>query len=422
MSVFDETNQNITAAQKELLLWHTRLGHLGFSHVQRLMRPREHQEQSPTSVSKKPSSVPEPCITPKHSVARTCMPPLCAACQIAKARPRSTEVSTTVVHNEHLLKIDHLSPGNRVSIDQYESSVCCRLPTGRGKGTFGTKYGGGTIFCVHASGYIQCFHQVSLRTDDTLVSKRAFEHIAKSCGRKIKSYHGDNGIFKADDSSKDIVNEEQDLKLSGVGAHHQNGVAERAMQTVTEKARAMMQHAFMHLPDEFEVDLWPFALDHACWLYNHTPKQSHGWSPIELFCGTQVACQHLQRVRVWGCPSYVLSPTLQNGRKIPKWAPKARRGQFLGFSRDHSSSIGLLRNLQTGYISPQFHVVFDELFTTVHSVDEDDQTWIELFLTAREYYGLDEEEEDADVGLRTGHWATGTVLTHTVDHPSVSEV
>jgi hypothetical protein len=27
----------------------------------------------------------------------------------------------------------------------------------------------------------------------------------------------------------------------------------------------------------------------------------------------------------------------------------------------------------------------------------------------------------AHVGLRTGHWATGTVLSHTVDHPSVSE-
>ena len=40
LSVFDETNQNITSAQKELLLWHARLGHLGFSHVQSLMRPR----------------------------------------------------------------------------------------------------------------------------------------------------------------------------------------------------------------------------------------------------------------------------------------------------------------------------------------------------------------------------------------------
>ncbi len=90
----------------------------------------------------------------------------------------------------------------------------------------------------------------------------------------------------------------------------------------------------------------------------------------------------------------MLSPTLQDGKKIPKWTPKARRGQFLGFSRNHSSTIGLLRNLRTGSISPQFHVVFDELFTTVHSVAEDDDTWVELFVSKREYYGPDEEEED----------------------------
>jgi hypothetical protein len=114
------------------------------------------------------------------------------------------------------------------------------------------------------------------------------------------------------------------------------------------------------------------------------------------FCGTQVACQHIQRVRVWGCPGYVLSPKLQDGKKILKWAAKARRGQFLGFSQNHSSTIGLLRNLQTGLISSQFHVVFDELFTTVHSVDEDDENWVELFVSEREYHGPDEEEEDAD--------------------------
>ena len=58
--------------------------------------------------------------------------------------------------------------------------------------------------------------------------------------------------------------------------------------------------------------------------------------------------------------------------------------------------IGLLRNIQTGSISPQFHVVFDELFSTVHSLDEDDPTWVELFVSERDYYGPDEDEEDAD--------------------------
>ena len=58
--------------------------------------------------------------------------------------------------------------------------------------------------------------------------------------------------------------------------------------------------------------------------------------------------------------------------------------------------IGILGNIQTGSVTPQFHVVFDELFSTVHSLDEDDPTWVELIVSERDYYGPDEEEEDAE--------------------------
>lgn len=398
LSVLKETNQNITAAQKDLLLRHFRLGHLGFAHLQHLMRPRTVEDLRSASKSEKPTII-DPCIVPKNPSTRTCKPPLCASCQIARAKRRPTDVATTTVHQEALLKVSDLQLGDRVSVDQYESSVRGRLATTRGRESFGHKYAGGTIFCDHDSGFIHCSHQVSLRATETVVSKRAFERAANSCGVKVQKYHGDNGVFKSKEFTDSLTKNpepEQEFKFSGVGAHHQNGVAERNICTVTEKARTMMQHAYMHWPDKFQVQLWPFALDYACWLHNHTQSNSHGWSPLELFCGTQVDCQHLQRARVWGCPSYVLSPTLHDGKKIPKWAPRARRGQFLGFSKHHSSMIGIVRNIQTGSVTPQFHVVFDELFSTVHSLDEDDPTWVELFVSEHNYYGPDEEEEDAD--------------------------
>jgi hypothetical protein len=292
LSVFDENNQNLTSAQKELLLWHSRLGHLGFEHTQRLMRPRV-LDPSPSN-----AVIHEPCISPKHASAKTCKPPLCAACQIAKAKRRNSEVSTTIIKPHTHLKQDDLTPGNRVSIDQYESSVRGRLATSRGRESFGTKYVGGTIFCDHSSGLVQCFHQASLRASDTVISKRAFERLAKSCGVKIKSYHGDNGVFKAKEFMDTLISQDQEIRFSGVGAHHQNGIAERAIRNVTEKARSMMQHAYLHWPEEFHVELWPFALDYACWILNHTPNHKHGWMPIELFCGTSVDCQHLRRTRV----------------------------------------------------------------------------------------------------------------------------
>ena len=37
---------------------------------------------------------------------------------------------------------------------------------------------------------------------------------------------------------------------------------------------------------------------------------------------------------------------------------------YLGSSATHHSTIGKILNLKTGAVSPQFHVVYDELFTT----------------------------------------------------------
>jgi hypothetical protein len=126
----------------------------------------------------------------------------------------------------------------------------------------------------------------------------------------------------------------------------------------------MLLHLQIHWPDEFDTKLWPFALSYAAWLYNHIPK-SNGLAPIEIFCGTRTSCDYLRRARVFGCPVYVLDPRLQDGKKIPKWEPRARRGQFLGFSAAHSTSVGLIRNINSNHVSPQFHFIADPRFETV---------------------------------------------------------
>ena len=38
---------------------------------------------------------------------------------------------------------------------------------------------------------------------------------------------------------------------------------------------------------------------------------------------------------------------------------------YVGYSNEHSTTVGNILNLTTGHISPQYHVVYDELFTTV---------------------------------------------------------
>ena len=57
----------------------------------------------------------------------------------------------------------------------------------------------------------------------------------------------------------------------------------------------------------------------------------------------------------------VLDPKLQNDQKLPKWNRCACDGQFLGYSDEHLSLYANVRHSST----PQFHVVFDDIFETV---------------------------------------------------------
>jgi hypothetical protein len=66
--------------------------------------------------------------------------------------------------------------------------------------------------------------------------------------------------------------------------------------------------------------------------------------------------RHLQRAHVWGCPVYVLDPTLQDGKKLPKWHARARRGLYVGVSPEHFSTVGRVLNTETGYVSPNITV------------------------------------------------------------------
>ena len=95
---------------------------------------------------------------------------------------------------------------------------------------------------------------------------------------------------------------------------------------------------------------------------------------------------------------YVLEPSVQDGKKLPKWNRRARMGQFLGFSSEHSSTVALVQNLHTGYVSPQYHVVFDDKFETVFNDGKSsadlDETCAELFISSRESYVEDEYDED----------------------------
>jgi hypothetical protein len=98
------------------------------------------------------------------------------------------------------------------------------------------------------------------------------------------------------------------------------------------------------------------------WIYNRVPNCQSGLTLLELLTKSKADHRDLLRAHVWGCPAIVLEPQLQNDKKLPKWNRRAWAGQFLGYLDKHSSLVAIVHHLLTGYVSPQFHVIVDDLF------------------------------------------------------------
>jgi len=83
--------------------------------------------------------------------------------------------STIDPGQQHVLSWNQLVPGQKIFVDQYESSVRGRLSTSCGLEQPSQMYCGGTLFYNAASQLIQVYHQVSLGGSDTVRSKNLFE-------------------------------------------------------------------------------------------------------------------------------------------------------------------------------------------------------------------------------------------------------
>ena len=111
---------------------------------------------------------------------------------------------------------------------------------------------------------------------------------------------------------------------------------------------------------------------------------------------------------------------------MPKWQARARWGQYLGVSPDHSSTIGRILNLLSGFISPQYHVIYDDLFSTVPNAGSggtlepalDGSFWHKLIATG--YESLLPDDDDDPLPDLHPDWLTDAELrTRQRDHHPV---
>ena len=67
----------------------------------------------------------------------------------------------------------------------------------------------------------------------------------------------------------------------------------------------------------------------------------------------------------------------------------------MGFSKMHLTQVGLVLNLLTGSMLPQFHVSFDDMFSTVMiSTAVDPEVWIRLVTSSKSSIQIMLDQED----------------------------
>jgi hypothetical protein len=289
-------------------------------------------------------------------------------------------VQTIAPERDGALKDGHLVSGARVSVDHFESRLLGRTNDSFRKAS-SAKFKGGCIFVDHAASYVHVDHQVGFSVVETIRAKQGFEKLCMDNDVVVQDYLTDSGAFKANKCVAHINETHQKLKCCGTNAHHQNGVAERAIQTISNMARAMILHASLHWKYGCDSSLWPMAVTYATHIYNNTPRNVV--CPADIFTGSTIPLHRLLDYHVWGFPVYVLDPKMQAGKKLPRWEPQSKRGMFMGISMQHPSEVHMVLNLTTGSITTQFHVVFDDLFSTVSSVDREHEPpdhWEDLWL------------------------------------------
>ena len=214
------------------------------------------------------------------------------------------------------------------------------------------RYKYATVFVDQVSRMGFIYLQKTSSAEETIEAKRAFEKYAANRGVMIQAYHADNGIFKAKKWVEECHQQKQNLTFAGVNAHHQNGIAEQRISELQEMTRVMLIHASKRWPGVVTIHLWPYAMRMANQSNNSTPLSSHTdkQSPNKIFDNSAVNINPPKHWKPFGCPTYVLKAELQGTTGIhPKW--------------------------DTRYVSPQFHVKFDESFRTVQQ-DKWNAMWL----------------------------------------------
>ena len=190
-------------------------------------------------------------------------------------------------------------------------------------------------------------------------------------------YYADNGRFVDKEFIDTIANKRQTVSFCDVNAHFQNGKAEKRIRDLHDQARKVLLHSVARWSKSSSTHLWLYAVHYVNDERNNIPTSENAQSPLQKFTGTSVQTK-VNAFHTFGCPVYALDRGLASGKNIPKWNPRCILGLYLDNSPRHAPSVSQVLNLDIGRVSPQYHVIHDELFETISLQDKIRTNWKRL--------------------------------------------
>ena len=163
---------------------------------------------------------------------------MCASCQFAKQKKRPTKDTskTNRSDKELMIKTNDLFPGQKLSVDHYQSAVPEEPTAPEGATTQKTCLMVVPSLLTMPVERSSCVTK-NLSASDSIKSMLKLEREAAESGVKLQSLHTDNVTFSSTKFMAHLTSKKQPVTFSGVGTAHQNAVAERAIQTITYMAR-----------------------------------------------------------------------------------------------------------------------------------------------------------------------------------------
>ncbi len=350
--------RTISLAKQGFLSWHHCLYHLSFERLFQLTKWK---------------------ILPQSILAFNKKPPLCVACQFGQAHchPWCRKGKASGI----ICKPNKVQPGDGTSVDQIVSTQPGLIPQMAGF-PISDRIWGMTIFCNHVSNFVYVHLMRNFTLAEMLLAKCAYKKVLAQAGRTTKHYHANNCRFSNKDFHQDITDKGQSINFYGVDTHHQNGIIKNRNKQLTLGACTLLLHGMRHWPQMVDIIFWPFAIKAVAKRMNSLHMANEGNTPELLMFGVDLERIPIKKFHTLFCSIYILDHHLQSagGLGPPKWEPMLRIGVYLGHSPFHTGSVALVFNPKTARVSPKYHIIFDDNFTTVPNMEQGEvpPNWEEL--------------------------------------------